>query len=284
LELPSGGPIHSHEDLYSYEPPDPNKPYRCDSVKQAAERFKGKRAIAFCAHEAFEFSHYLYGMTNLLIDYIEDPKFVHDLVKTVSDYKLEIADAAIDAGADVIVSGDDYASRTAPLMSPRQFEEFCLPYLQKLVDRCKRRGVPHIKHTDGNIWPIIDMIVDTGTSALDPLEPVAGMDIGVVKEKYGDRVAVVGNVDCTGVLPLGDEHDVIEAVKETIAKASPGGGHILASSNSIHPAVKPENYRTMVRTAREFGKYPLDKDMVEEYRKKKLHQEIYGLHVERTVS
>jgi len=59
---------------------------------------------------------------------------------------------------------------------------------------------------------------------------------------------------------------VVEAVKETIAKASVGGGHILASSNSIHPAVDPQNYRTMVGAARAFGTYPLDEEMVRDYR------------------
>jgi len=57
-------------------------------------------------------------------------------------------------------------------------------------------------------------------------------------------------------------------VKETIAKASVGGGHILSSSNSIHPAVKAENYRAMVAAAREYGKYPLDSRMVETHRSK----------------
>ncbi|GAG01856.1 unnamed protein product, partial [marine sediment metagenome] len=82
----------------------------------------------------------------------------------------------------------------------------------------------------------------------------------------GGRVAVVGNVDCTEVLTHGSPDQVVEAVKETIAKASPGGGHILASSNSIHPAVKPDNYRAMVEAGRRFGAYPLDEAMVAEYR------------------
>lgn len=125
-----------------------------------------------------------------------------------------------------------------------------------------------MKHTDGNLWPIMDDIVDTGLDALDPLEPMAGMDIGKVKERYGDRIALAGNVDCGELLSRGTTEDVVEAVKETIAKASPGGGHILASSNSIHPAVKPENYRAMVEAAKEFGQYPLDPTMVEEYRNK----------------
>lgn len=169
-------------------------------------------------------------------------------------------------GADIVMTGDDYADRRGPIMSPDHFREFVLPYLKEMVDLAKSKGVPFIKHTDGNIWPIIDMIVETGIDGLDPLEPIAGMDIGRVKELYGDRIAVVGNVDCGELLSRGTVEEVVEAVKETIAKASPGGGHILASSNSIHPAVKPENYKAMVEAAREFGRYPIDPKLIEEYR------------------
>jgi len=99
---------------------------------------------------------------------------------------------------------------------------------------------------------------------LHPLEPVAGMDIGKVKQRYGDRITVVGNVDCTYILPHGTQKEVIDAVKETIAKGSPGGGHIISSSNSIHHGVNPENYKTMVQTARKYGKYPIVKELVKE--------------------
>ena len=175
---------------------------------------------------------------------------------------------AIDEGADIVLTGDDYAYRTAPIMSPDNFRDFVLPYLQEMVDIAKRRGVPFIKHTDGNLWSIIDMIIDTGIDALDPIEPIAGMDIGLVKEKYGDRIAIIGNIDCTELLTHGSEDDVMEAVKETIAKAGVGGGYILASSNSIHPGVEPKNYKAMVKAARAYGKYPLEPKMVKEYSKK----------------
>ncbi|MGQ9455671.1 MAG: uroporphyrinogen decarboxylase family protein [Armatimonadota bacterium] len=262
---PSGGPIKSKDDLDSYEPPDPNAPHRFDDLKSAVERFKGEKAIVFLTHEAFEFSHYLRGLDNLLIDYMEDPTFVHELAAMVSDYKIELAETAIDLGADVIVSGDDYASRHGTIMSVGHWEEYSLPYLTRLVKAVHRKGVPFIKHTDGNIWGILDQMVETGIDAIDPLEPIARMDIGTVKKRYGERVCVVGNIDCTEILTHAPVEEVVEAVKETIAKASPGGGHILASSNSIHPGVKPENYKTMVETARQFGVYPIDQDLILEY-------------------
>ncbi|HIE51139.1 MAG TPA: hypothetical protein EYP85_05220 [Armatimonadetes bacterium] len=260
------GPIKTEADLDRYTPPDPDADYRLATLEEAVRRFKGEKAIVFLSHEAFEFSHYLRGMENLLMDYVLNPEFVHRLARVVMDYKKQVMERAVEVGADILLTGDDYAHRTAPIMSPEHFREFVLPYLQEAIDLAKAHGVPFIKHTDGNLWPIIDMIVETGIDALDPLEPIAGMDIGEVKQRYGARIALAGNVDCGELLSRGTPEEVVEAVKETLAKAAVGGGHILASSNSIHPAVKPENYRAMVEAGKRYGQYPLDPQMVEEYR------------------
>jgi len=268
IPYPVQGPIGGEGDLDSYVPPPPDADWRFKSLREAVGRFKGEKAIVFLTHDAFEYSHYLRGMENLLMDYVTNPEFAHRLARLVIDYKKRVAEIAVDIGADFIVSGDDYAWRSAPIMSPAHFREFILPYLRELVDAVHGKGALFIKHTDGNIWPIIDMIVDAGIDALDPIEPIAGMDIGDVKARYGDRIALIGNVDCTRLLPSGSVSEVEEAVKETIAKASVGGGHVLASSNSIHPAVDPRNYKAMIEAGRRFGEYPLPTEMIECYRGK----------------
>lgn len=267
IPYPILGPIRSAEDLHRYVPPDPTAEHRLHSLRAAVERFKGRKAVVFLTHDGFEFVYNLRGgMEHLLMDYLEHPRLVHDVAEIVIDYKIRLMRLAIAAGADAIVSGDDYAAHTGPVMSPRHFQEFILPYLRRSIAVAHDLSVPYVKHTDGNIWPLLDSMVEAGIDAIDPLEPAAGMDIGQVKRRYGDRIAVVGNVDCTDLLPHASLAEVEEAVKETIAKASPGGGHILASSNSIHPAVRPENYRAMVQAARRWGIYPLDARMVAEYR------------------
>ncbi len=269
IPYPMEGPIRSRQDLKHYTPPDPDAPHRLRSLREAVQRFKGRKAIVFLTHDGFEFPHYLRGgMENLLVDYIDDPDLAHTLAEMVNDYKIRLMRRAIREGADAIVSGDDYATAHGLMMSPAHFREFILPYLKRSIDAAHEMGVPYIKHTDGNIWSIMDMMVEAGIDAIDPIEPLAGMDIGEVKARYGDRIAVIGNVDCSLVLTQGTREEVEEAVKETIAKASPGGGHILASSNSIHPAVKPENYLAMVEAARKYGNYPIDPKLVAEYRQR----------------
>ncbi|MEW6359176.1 MAG: uroporphyrinogen decarboxylase family protein [Planctomycetota bacterium] len=275
IPYPIGGPIRDESDLDKYTPPDPDADYRLDALRSAVKRFGGERAIVFLGHETFEFSHYLLGgMDKLLMQYILNPEFCHRLSEIIWAYKGRVLANAADVGADILLTGDDVAQRKATMMSPAHFREFILPYLKKAVDIAHAKGKPFIKHTDGYLWEIMDMMVEAGIDGIDPIEPIANMDIGEVKQKYKGRLAVCGNVDCTWILPHGTKQQVIDAVKETIAKASPGGGHILASSNSIHPGVKPENYRTMVETAREFGTYPLDEKMVAEYRRRSYVKEL----------
>jgi uroporphyrinogen decarboxylase len=102
------------------------------------------------------------------------------------------------------------------------------------------------------------------------------MRIEEVKRRYCDRIAVIGNVDCSIVLPLLSEHDVVEVVKETIAKAAPGGGFVLSSSNSIHPGVKPENFLAMVKAAREYGRYPIPEEFAREYSTRDFYAGVFG--------
>jgi len=266
---PIDGPIKNYKDLKNYTLPDANSEYWYQSIKEAVKRFKGEKAIIFMAHDAFEYSHYLFGgMDKLFMNYILAPDLVKEVSEIVWCYKSKSIRNAIEIGADAIILGDDYAGRTGTLMSPDHFREFVLPYLKKAVNIAHKNGSCLIKHTDGNIWKIIDDIIDAGINAINPLEPIADMDIGKVKKKYGERVCLIGNIDCAMLLPMGTRIEVEEAVKETIAKAAPGGGYIMASSNSIHSGVKPENYRTMVKATRKYGRYPIDENLVKGYKNK----------------
>lgn len=254
---PMKGPISSLEDLRGYAPPDPLVPYRLGRLPELVSRYKGRRTIVFFHRAAFMWSAFLMGLDNLLAAFLTEPKLAHAVMDMVREVNEAIVRSAVRAGAEVVVLGDDYASNTGPLMSPSVFREFLLPRLQRVVSAVQEEGGLCIKHSDGNIWSILPMIVDTGVNAINPLEPVAGMDIGEVKAKYGHRVCLVGNIDCGALLSSGSTQDVREAVKKCIEAAGPGGGFILSSSNSIHSSVKPDNLVAMIEAGREYGKYPL---------------------------
>lgn len=276
---PVKGPIGSRGDLDRYSPPDPDADHRMARLESLVDRFKGERFIVFLGHDVFEFSHYLVGgIQNLVRLYYRDPGTATRLAEIVAEYKSRVLERAARTGADALASGDDYADKKGPLLSPRLFRRFVAPYLRSMVDVAKRHGKIFIKHTDGNIWPIIGDLVNAGIDALHPIEPAACMDIAKVKRIFGGRISVIGNIDCSVVLTTYSRRDVEEVVKETIAKAAPGGGYVLSSSNSIHPGVKPENFLAMIETARRFGRYPISSDLVEKYRGRDFYRKIFGCH------
>jgi uroporphyrinogen decarboxylase len=102
----------------------------------------------------------------------------------------------------------------------------------------------------------MEHMVQSGFDGIHPIQPQC-MDIGEVKAKYGNRICLMGNIDCTYLLPAGTPEQVEQAVKETIRVAAPGGGYIISSSNTIHPSCKGENYVALVKAARKYGNYPI---------------------------
>jgi uroporphyrinogen decarboxylase len=120
--------------------------------------------------------------------------------------------------------------------------------MAEVVQYMKGLGAYTIKHTDGDIWRIIEDITATGVHCLGPLEPGTAMDLVEVKRRYGDRVCVLGNVD-VDLLCRGNAADVRAETRRLLDALSSGGGYILSSGNSITSAVKPENFLAMIETA-----------------------------------
>lgn len=255
VSFPMEGPIKSMKDMDTYKPPDPRDPYRFRSLVRLVERFRGKRLIGMHVHDAFSYPSYLRGMDTLLMDLIDNPGLVHRLVEISVDHSVKLMKRAAELGAELFVFGDDYAGTIGPFMSPDHFREFFLPGMHEVFRVAKEMGTYVVKHTDGNIGRIIDMIVDTGIDGLHPLDPEAGMDIAAVKERYGGRICVIGNIDTGRLLSESSPRDVEEDVRRTIERAAPDGGYILSSANSIHVKVRPENYEAMLRAARRYGNY-----------------------------
>lgn len=252
---PHRGPIETIGDARAYEPPDPEAPGRLGKLPDLVARYKGKRAICFHHRAAFMWSAYLMGLDNILMHMLDEPGLVEMTMEKVLRCNMRIVQRAIRAGAEVIILGDDYAGNSGPMMSPDLFRQFILPPLKRMVDMIHEEGALCIKHSDGDLYPLLDMIVSAAPDGINPIEPVAGMELKKVKALYGDRVCITGNIDCAHLLPHGTPEQVRETVRQAIADAAPGGGYILTSSNSIHSSCRAENFVAMVRACHEFGGY-----------------------------
>jgi uroporphyrinogen decarboxylase len=255
VSFPVGGPIADEKDLDGYTPPDPTDPFRYRSLIKLLEAYKGVKLVGMHVHDALSYPSYLLGMDRLMIGLIDRPDLVNRLIHMGVEHSKAIMAKARALGAEFFVFGDDYAGTSGPFVSPDHFREFFYPGLKEVVETAKNLGAYAVKHTDGNLNPILDQIVDTGIDALHPIDPEAGMRIRDVKERYGDRICVIGNIDTGYILSDASTAEVEEVVKKTIVEAAPGGGYIISSANSIHAHVKPDNYAAMLEASLRYGNY-----------------------------
>lgn len=155
-------------------------------------------------------------------------------------------------GLDGFALCTDYCFNTGPFLSPTQFGDFVTPYLARLTQGLRDRGFYTIKHTDGNIMPILDQLVQTNPHALHSLDPQGGVDIAEVKRLYGGRVCLIGNVNC-GLMDTGTEADVVASAQYALRHGMPGGGYIFSTSNCIYTGMPLARYELILDVWREMG-------------------------------
>jgi uroporphyrinogen decarboxylase len=195
-------------------------------------------------------------MANFLTWIYTHPNIIREFISFSTKKAIEFGKACIDAGADAIFMPCDYAHKGGPFISPKRFKEFILPALKEQVEAFHKKGAYVIKHTDGNINLLLDDLVSSGIDALQCIDPSAGMKIYEVKEKYGDKICLMGNMNIETLI-MKTTIEVNNEVKECIRKASPGGGHVFCTSNTVAVGAKFENFMTMIKTARKYGRYPI---------------------------
>ncbi|MCB2146267.1 MAG: hypothetical protein KQI81_07305 [Deltaproteobacteria bacterium] len=254
LPVAKGHPVRDAADLDRYTAPEPDRSHLL-LLDLARDRFKGNVALFWLMRGVFVRSWRLIGMENYMMKLYQDPLLVERVAEMVTRYNLKQLDMLADAGLDVLVVEDDIANTKALLISPAHFRRYVNPYNRRLVDRAHALGVRVVRHSDGNLWSILDTLIASGYDGLNPLEPQAGMDLGKVKDACGDRICLLGNIDCMHLLPEGTPAEVDAAVRQAIDAAAAGGGYILCSSNSLHPGVNPENCIAMFQAAKTYGRY-----------------------------
>jgi uroporphyrinogen decarboxylase len=248
------GTIRSDEDLEKLAFPDPEE-LSLDIVEETVTEAGNEYAVVCMCHSVVTAPFQMRGgIDKLIIDIYRRPDFAKKLIEKVFRYQIQMVKRLIDAGVDIVVEGDDLADIKGPMFSPKILREFFFPYIKKFIDECHSHGIPVMKHSDGNLYPILDQLIDLGIDGLHPIEPSV-MDLGKVKQLYGDRIFLRGNVDCVHILPYGSDEDVRRDVRRCIDAAAKGGGFILSDSNSLHSNVKTENIKIMVDETRKYGKY-----------------------------
>ncbi len=181
------------------------------------------------------------GMLDFAYRIADDPESVHEQAEQMVRHAMEHDLRLLDAGLDGFILCSDYCFNKGPFLSPRMFAEFVTPYLARLIETIRDHGGYAIKHTDGNIMPILDQLVSTRPHALHSIDPMAGVDIREVKRLVGDKVALCGNVHCAA-MQTGTDEEVIASAEYCLTYAKPGGGYVFCTSNIPFKGLPLERY------------------------------------------
>lgn len=194
------------------------------------------------------------GMDEFLVRMITDPEFVRRAVEVYVSRSIAYINAFFDAGVDAVMTTDDYSDNRGPIMGEERFEEFILPGLTRQCEAVHERGGYFIKHTDGNTWGILDSFAAIGIDGWHGIQPDIGMDMKLLKERYGKSLCLFGGVNCHTLIE-GSPEETREEVRYAIEHASVGGGLVIATSNVVQPGTQLANYRAMRQAVRDFGSY-----------------------------
>jgi uroporphyrinogen decarboxylase len=245
------GMIKTREDLGMLQLPDPHN----DALYEEAEEFaRNKQAYsAWFVTRVGIFPTWLsMGIERFSIALYDNRSFVEEVLDAYCDWAAVVAERACQLGFDVFVSTDDMAFKTGPFFSPQVFRELVLPRFRRVAANIT---LPWVVHSDGNIVPFLDDLVDLGIAGLHPIEEGA-MDIRAIKRDYGEKLCLLGNVDLN-ILGSGSPSDVFRTIEGLIRDVGPGGGYIVTSGNSLAGYLRPENVLAMGEAVREYGRYPL---------------------------
>ncbi len=194
------------------------------------------------------------GMYELSYQLYEEPDALHETCRRMAQDAIRRNAYMLAHGVDGFILCSDYCFNQGPFMSPKMFSQFIAPYLKEIIADIRARGGYAIKHTDGNIMPIIDQLVACNPHALHSLDPMAGVDIRAVKQEYGDKVALCGNVHCAA-MQTGTEQDVIASAEYCLKYAKPGGGYVFCTSNIPFRGLPLQRYQLVLDVWKQYRDY-----------------------------
>lgn len=202
---------------------------------------------------------FMRGEENFWMDVIEDPDWTRAFVDRVVDHIIVVAIEGMrrfglqETGIAIY---DDAASSGGPFVGPKHYERVFLPALRRMIKAYKDAGARWIMHhCDGNALPLLDMWVDAGVQAINPVEFRSGMDPVKIRRQYGNRLVCVGGIDNCSILPSGNRAEIRDHVLHLL-EAGHGGGYVIGP-HSIGPDISPDTMQYLFELLEEHGNYPL---------------------------
>jgi uroporphyrinogen decarboxylase len=221
-----------------------------DNYDKATE--KGK-FLTFNCSGGYDYLQAMVGSERLLIAIAEDPDWVKDMTKTITDLVIAVAEEMMSVYKfDGVFYYDDMGYRNASLFSPACYREIFFPHHKKVWSFFNANKMPVILHSCGCVKELIPMLIEAGLTCLQPLEVKAGMDLIELKKMYGEKLSFMGGIDAR---KMKDPNPKVieEEIQSKITFAKKGGGYVYHSDHSIPDDVSFKQYCRVIELVKKYG-------------------------------
>lgn len=255
-----GRKIEEKHDLDRYAFEDPGDSERSAAIEKSLPGICTRFCPVFKLGGPFSRSWQLRGLSQFLLDIAADPVFAREMVDRMTDHMIACGIAAIerlDPPRILWHIADDFAATNAPLISPKAYEAIFLPNLKKMVDALHEQGFKVSYESEGNVRPMLEFLDASGVDCLAHMEPRAGLYIGEIRQRFGDRFTFMGQICNALVLPSNDRVAVAREVLRVLSAAT-DGHYMTLSAHSIAPDVSSDTYDYFWGLMDRYGRYPMD--------------------------
>lgn len=239
------GQVLPEPTLAGYSFPDPIDPAIFGRMQETIDRDNGQRYRVFSiGFSMFERAWTLRGMESLMMDFIENPAFAHELLGAIGDFQLAQVQEALKYDIDAVYFGDDWGSQRGLIMGPALWREFIKPEMARLFAAVKKGGKRVSLHSCGDVDELFDELVDMGLDCFNPFQPEV-MDVEALLKRYRGRLSFQGGLSTQRILPYATPAEVRAETRRLLALGREGN-YIFAPAHSVEGDVPVENMAAFI--------------------------------------
>lgn len=189
------------------------------------------------------------GFERYYLSVYDEPQRVKDLHRRIEEVTFPAIQRFLgEYKPDAVRTGAFLCDKNGLLMRPEMTEQFVLEPLKRHLEVVRRFDTPAIIHSDGDLSQVMGCLVDLGVAMIHPHENCPNFDIYETKKRWGDRIALSGNIDVYDYLVNGTPESVRAETLMHLEPLSAGGGYVCGSSHDVSNEVRIENLRAMAET------------------------------------